>query len=89
MFSTIIMVMKLVAEEKEMGDKARMFGIQTHQERYKNTVHETNAMYYLENFCQAQTMTALCIYFPHSQFCVIPALVLMSTLLQSVDYVNI
>ena len=26
------MVMKLVPEEKEMGDKARMFGIQTHQD---------------------------------------------------------
>ena len=34
-----------------------MFGIQTHQARYKNTVQESNAMHFLDNYCRDQTMT--------------------------------
>ena len=51
------MVMKLVPKEKEMGALARIFGIQTHQARYKKTVQESNAMHYLDNYCKDQTMT--------------------------------
>ena len=51
------MVMKLVPKEKELGVLARIFGIQTHQARYKNTVQESNAMHFLDNYCRDQTMT--------------------------------